>query len=219
LLAGTLIGTCGFFALLRVSLSGTRWRVAALVAWKTRSTVGCIEDHTTEQGNPMNQSAPKSKPINIYEMTLDELRTQLVRMVNETGVYQFSGKLRRRNRPPPGAGIRRARQRHRGKSRPNRQSHNLGDHRQCRRRRRVCRSCRAGARSLGHNLCAAAADHVFSAVWQWGKNGRFIFPIPQTDGDAGDSARASIDAVAERIRKTASMWHEEPPESFGWSVT
>jgi hypothetical protein len=59
----------------------------------------------------------------------------------------------------------------------------------------------------------------FSAVWQWGKNGRFIFPIPQVDGDAGDSARASIDAVAERIRKTASMWHEEPPESFGWSVT
>ena len=59
----------------------------------------------------------------------------------------------------------------------------------------------------------------FSAVWQWGKNGRFIFPIPQADGDAGDSARASIDAVAERIRKTASMWHEELPESFGWSVT
>ena len=59
----------------------------------------------------------------------------------------------------------------------------------------------------------------FSAVWQWGKNGRFIFPIPQADGDAGDSARASIDAVAERICQTASMWHEEPPESFGWSVT
>jgi hypothetical protein len=59
----------------------------------------------------------------------------------------------------------------------------------------------------------------FAAVWQWGKNGRFIFPIPQADGDAGDSARASIDAVAERIRQTASMWHEEPPESFGWSVT
>ena len=59
----------------------------------------------------------------------------------------------------------------------------------------------------------------FSAIWQWGKNGRFIFPIPQADGDAGDSARASIDAVAERIRKTASMWHEDPPESFGWSVT
>ena len=57
----------------------------------------------------------------------------------------------------------------------------------------------------------------FSAVWQWGKNGRFIFPIPQADGDAGDSARASIDAVAERICQTASMWHEEPPESFGWS--
>jgi hypothetical protein len=34
----------------------------------------------------------------------------------------------------------------------------------------------------------------------------------------GDSARASIDAVAERICQTASMWHEEPPESFGWSV-
>jgi hypothetical protein len=59
----------------------------------------------------------------------------------------------------------------------------------------------------------------FSAVWQWGKNGRFIFPIPQADGDAGDSARASIDAVAERIRQTASMWHEDLPESFGWSVT
>ncbi len=59
----------------------------------------------------------------------------------------------------------------------------------------------------------------FSAVWQWGKNGRFIFPIPQADSDAGVSARTSIDAVAERIRKTASMWHEEPPESFGWSVT
>jgi hypothetical protein len=40
--------------------------------------------HTTEQGNPMNQPAPKPKPINIYEMTLDELRTALVRMVNET---------------------------------------------------------------------------------------------------------------------------------------
>lgn len=38
----------------------------------------------------MNQPPPKPKPINIYEMTLDELRTQLVRMVNETGVYQFS---------------------------------------------------------------------------------------------------------------------------------
>ena len=59
----------------------------------------------------------------------------------------------------------------------------------------------------------------FSAVWQWGKNGRFIFPIPQADGDAGDSARASIDAVAERICQTASMWHEEPPESFGWTST
>ena len=59
----------------------------------------------------------------------------------------------------------------------------------------------------------------FSAIWQWGKSGRFIFPISQGGGKAGDSARASIDAVAERIRKTASMWHEEPPESFGWSVT
>lgn len=59
----------------------------------------------------------------------------------------------------------------------------------------------------------------FSAVWQWGKNGRFIFPIPQGDGDRGDSARDSIDAAAERILQTASMWHEEPPESFGWSIT
>jgi hypothetical protein len=59
----------------------------------------------------------------------------------------------------------------------------------------------------------------FSAIWQWGKTGRFIFPIPQGDGDAGESARTSIDAVAERICQTASMWHEEPPESFGWSVT
>jgi hypothetical protein len=59
----------------------------------------------------------------------------------------------------------------------------------------------------------------FSAIWQWGKSGRFIFPIPQGGGNAGDSARASIDAVAERICHTASMWHEEPPESFGWSVT
>ncbi len=59
----------------------------------------------------------------------------------------------------------------------------------------------------------------FSAVWQWGKSGRFIFPIPQGDDPSGDSARASIDAVAERICQTASMWHEEPPESFGWSVT
>ena len=59
----------------------------------------------------------------------------------------------------------------------------------------------------------------FSAIWQWGKSGRFVFPIPQGGGDAGDSARASIDAVAERICHTASMWHEEPPESFGWSVT
>ena len=59
----------------------------------------------------------------------------------------------------------------------------------------------------------------FSAIWQWGKSGRFIFPIPQASGSVGDSARASIDAVAERICQTASMWHEEPPESFGWSVT
>ena len=59
----------------------------------------------------------------------------------------------------------------------------------------------------------------FSAIWQWGKSGRFIFPISQGGGNAGDSARASIDAVAERICQTASMWHEEPPESFGWSVT
>jgi hypothetical protein len=59
----------------------------------------------------------------------------------------------------------------------------------------------------------------FSAIWQWGKSGRFIFPISQGGGNAGDSARASIDAVAERICQTASMWHEEAPESFGWSVT
>ena len=59
----------------------------------------------------------------------------------------------------------------------------------------------------------------FSAIWQWGKSGRFIFPIPQGDGNADDSARTSIDAVAERICQTVSMWHEEPPESFGWSVT
>src|SRR6478609_1859513 len=46
-----------------------------------------------------------------------------------------------------------------------------------------------------------------------------IFPIPQEGGGSGDSARASVDAVAERIRETASMWDEEPPEWFGWSVT
>ena len=59
----------------------------------------------------------------------------------------------------------------------------------------------------------------FSAIWQWGKSGRFIFPISQGGGKAGDSARASIDAVAERICQTASIWHEEAPESFGCSVT
>jgi hypothetical protein len=59
----------------------------------------------------------------------------------------------------------------------------------------------------------------FSAVWQWGKSGRFIFPIPQEGGGSGDSARASVDAVAERIRETASMWDEDPPEWFGWPVT
>ncbi|WP_094361970.1 hypothetical protein [Mycobacterium marinum] len=59
----------------------------------------------------------------------------------------------------------------------------------------------------------------FSAIWQWGKAGRFIFPIPQGDDGADDSAPTSIDAVTERICQTASMWHEEPPESFGWSVT
>ena len=59
----------------------------------------------------------------------------------------------------------------------------------------------------------------FSAIWQWGKSGRFIFPIPQGGGHTGDSARASIDAVAERICQTASMWHEELPESFGWSTS
>ncbi|KAA1251677.1 hypothetical protein F0Q45_03005 [Mycobacterium simiae] len=63
------------------------------------------------------------------------------------------------------------------------------------------------------------AREDFAAIWQWGKNGRFIFPITQCGGDAGDSARASVDAVAERICQTASMWHEEPPESFGWSVS
>jgi hypothetical protein len=63
----------------------------------------------------------------------------------------------------------------------------------------------------------------FSAIWQWGRSGRFIFPIAQGDANAGDStnagdsARASIDAVAERICQTARMWHENPPESFGWS--
>jgi hypothetical protein len=57
----------------------------------------------------------------------------------------------------------------------------------------------------------------FSAIWQWGKSGRFIFPISQASAKAGDSARASIDAVAERICQTASRWHEDPPESFGWS--
>ncbi len=59
----------------------------------------------------------------------------------------------------------------------------------------------------------------FSAIWQWGKSGRFIHPIAQGGGDAGDSARMSVDAVAERICQTSSMWHEDPPESFGWSVT
>ncbi|HEY2503448.1 MAG TPA: hypothetical protein VGI68_19060 [Mycobacterium sp.] len=59
----------------------------------------------------------------------------------------------------------------------------------------------------------------FSSIWQWGKSGRFILPIPQGGGNASDSARASIDVVAERICQTASKWHEEPPESFGWSVT
>jgi hypothetical protein len=65
----------------------------------------------------------------------------------------------------------------------------------------------------------ALSREDFSAIWQWGKSGRFIFPIPQGGGNAGDSARTSIDAVAERICQTTSMWHEEPPESFGWSVT
>ena len=51
----------------------------------------------------------------------------------------------------------------------------------------------------------------FSATWQWGKSGRFIFPISQGGANAGDSARASIDAVPERICQTASIWHEEPP--------
>ena len=32
----------------------------------------------------------------------------------------------------------------------------------------------------------------FSAVWQWGKSGRFIFPIPQEGGGSGDSARAPL---------------------------
>jgi hypothetical protein len=59
----------------------------------------------------------------------------------------------------------------------------------------------------------------FPAIWQWGKSGRFIFPISQGGGDPDDTARASIDAVAERICQTASMWHEEAPESFGWSVS
>jgi len=68
-------------------------------------------------------------------------------------------------------------------------------------------------------ILRAMISEDFSAIWKWGKTGRFIFPIPQGDGNAGDSARTSIDAVAERICQTVSMWHEEPPESFGWSVT
>jgi hypothetical protein len=63
------------------------------------------------------------------------------------------------------------------------------------------------------------AREDFSAVWQWGKNGRFVFPISQAGSDADASAQASIDDVAESIRKTATMWHAEPPESFAWSVT
>ena len=49
----------------------------------------------------------------------------------------------------------------------------------------------------------------------------FMFlPIPQADNDAGASARASIDDVAENIRKTATIWLEEQlPESMGWSVS
>jgi hypothetical protein len=50
-----------------------------------------------------------------------------------------------------------------------------------------------------------------------GKERPIHLPDSQGGANAGDSARASIDAVAERICQTASMWHEEPPESFGWS--
>src|ERR1700739_5170614 len=37
----------------------------------------------------------------------------------------------------------------------------------------------------------------FSAIWQWGKSGRFIFPIAQASAKAGDSAPASIEPVAQ----------------------
>lgn len=63
------------------------------------------------------------------------------------------------------------------------------------------------------------AREDFSAIWQWGKGGRFVFPITQCGGDVGGSARASIEAVSERVCQTSRMWHEEPPESFGWSVS
>lgn len=56
----------------------------------------------------------------------------------------------------------------------------------------------------------------YSAIWQWGKSGRFIFPIPQGCANTGESARASIEPVAERLCQTVSRWHEDPPESFGW---
>ena len=59
----------------------------------------------------------------------------------------------------------------------------------------------------------------FSAIWQWGKSGRFIFPIPQGGGHAGDSARTSIDAVAERMsqRWSACGFRHHPSRLAGQS--
>ena len=44
------------------------------------------------------------------------------------------------------------------------------------------------------------AREDFSAIWQWGKSGRFIFPIAQGGGTPTQSP-ASIDAVADESAK------------------
>ena len=76
--------------------------------------------------------------------------------------------------------------------------------------------------ATGQFLLATYEQFLLATYEQFSRppTGSFSCPLtPQQGGGSGDSARASVDAVAERIRETASMWDEGPPEWFGWSVT
>lgn len=55
-------------------------------------------------------------------------------------------------------------------------------------------------------------------VWQWGKGGRFVVPIPPGGRDRADSATSplAIREAAERICETWAEWEQGPPESLNW---